>query len=73
MLEKVRDIIESRIKPALAAEGGSIELVEAKDGVVKVTLSGACAGCPMKQYTLKNFVESTIKEHIPEVKEVITA
>ena len=52
-------------------EGGSIELVSVEDGTVKVRLSGACAGCPMSQYTLVNFVEATLKEKIPEVKEVV--
>ena len=71
MLEKVKEIIEKEIKPALAMEGGSVELLGVEDGTVKVRLSGSCAGCPMSQYTVKNFVESTIKRQIPEVKEVV--
>lgn len=71
MLEKVKEVIEKEIKPILALEGGSIELVSVEDGVVKVRLSGACAGCPMSQYTLVNFVEATLKDRVPEVKEVI--
>ncbi|RZN33544.1 MAG: NifU family protein [Methanophagales archaeon ANME-1-THS] len=70
MLEKVREVIDKEIKPLLALEGGSIELVNVEDGVVKVRLKGACAGCPMSQFTLVNFVEATLKERIPEVKEV---
>jgi Fe-S cluster biogenesis protein NfuA len=70
MLEKVREVIEKEIKPLLALEGGSIELVSVEDGVVKVRLKGACAGCPMSQFTLVNFVEATLKDRIPEVKEV---
>jgi Fe-S cluster biogenesis protein NfuA len=45
--------------------------VSVDDGVVKVKLSGACAGCPMSQYTLVNFVEATLKDKIPDVKGVI--
>lgn len=71
MLEKVKEIIEKEIKPALAMDGGSVELLNVEDGTVKVRLSGSCAGCPMSQYTVKNFVESTIKRQIPEVKEVV--
>jgi Fe-S cluster biogenesis protein NfuA len=71
MLEKVKGIIEQEVRPALAMDGGSIELVSVDDGVVKVKLSGACAGCCMSQYTLVNFVEATLKEKIPEVKEVV--
>jgi len=70
MLEKVREVIEKEIKPLLALEGGSIELVSVENGVVKVRLKGACAGCPMSQFTLVNFVEATLKDRIPEVKEV---
>lgn len=71
MFEKVKEVIEKEISPFLAFEGGSIELVGVDDGVVKVRLKGACAGCPMSQYTLVNFVEATLKERIPEVKEVV--
>lgn len=70
MFEKVKKIIEKEIKPALVMEGGSIELVDVEDGVVKVMLGGACAGCPMAQYTLTGFVESAIKKRLPEVKKV---
>jgi Fe-S cluster biogenesis protein NfuA len=68
MLEKVKEIIEKEIRPALAMDGGSVELLDVEDGTVKVRFSGSCAGCPMSQYTVKNFVESTIKRQIPEVK-----
>lgn len=71
IFEKVKEVIEKEISPFLAFEGGSIELVGVDDGVVKVRLKGACAGCPMSQYTLVNFVETTLKERVPEVKEVV--
>ena len=70
MLEKVREVIEKEIKPLLALEGGSIELLSVENGVVTVRLKGACACCPMSQFTLVNFVEATLKDKIPEVKEV---
>lgn len=71
MFEAVKGVIEKEISPLLAMEGGSIELVSVEDGVVRVRLTGACAGCPMSQFTLVNFVEATLKERIPEVKEVV--
>ncbi len=71
MLEKVKEVIEREIRPFLVMEGGDIELVSVEDGVVRVRLRGACAGCPMSQYTLVNFVEATLKNKIPEVKHVI--
>jgi len=71
--EKVEAALE-RIRPVLQADGGDVELVEiGEDGIVKVRLKGACAGCPMSQMTLKQGIESTLKQEIPEVKEVISA
>ena len=67
--EEVEKAIEE-IKPHLQADGGDIELVELKDGVVKVKLSGACAGCPMSRITLHWGVERTLKKKIPEIKRV---
>lgn len=61
--------IERRL---LQRDGGDIELVSVKDGVVKVSLRGACAGCPMSQMTLKNVVEQALKEAVPEIKSVET-
>ncbi len=74
MKEKVERVIE-KIKPMLESDGGSIELisVDEKKGVVKVRLVGACGACPFSVMTLKNLVERTIKEEVPEVKEVISA
>ena len=69
MKEKVQKAI-NKIRPMLQADGGDVELVEVQDGVVKVRLQGACAGCPMSQMTLKNGIEKVLKEAIPEVKSV---
>jgi Fe-S cluster biogenesis protein NfuA len=67
--ERVEKVIE-KIKPMLQADGGNIELVDIEDGVVKVRLMGACAGCAGAQMTLKMGVEKALKEEIPEVKSV---
>lgn len=69
MREEVEKIIQE-IKPHLEADGGSIELVDVKDGVVKVKLSGACAGCPMSRMTLQWGVERTLKSKIPGIVRV---
>ena len=71
MKEKVQQVID-KIRPALQADGGDIELVDVTDGIVKVRLVGACRGCPMSEMTLKMGVEKTLKEEIPEVREVVT-
>ena len=72
MREKVVAALD-KIRPALKADGGDVELVEVKDGVVTVRLTGACAGCPMSIMTLKNGIERIVKQEVPEVKEVISA
>lgn len=68
-MEKVQEIID-KIRPSLQADGGDVELVDYKDGIVTVRLKGACAGCPMSQMTLKNGIEKMLMEHLPEVKAV---
>ncbi|RZB34433.1 MAG: hypothetical protein SRB1_00201 [Desulfobacteraceae bacterium Eth-SRB1] len=69
MKEKIQEII-NKIRPMLQADGGDVELIDYKDGVVTVRLQGACAGCPMSQMTLKNGIERLLKQEIPEVKSV---
>lgn len=71
MRERVESALE-KIRPVLRRDGGDVELVDvSSDGVVKVKLKGACGGCPMSQMTLKAGIEKTIKDEVPEVKEVI--
>ena len=70
MKEKVEEAID-KIRPFLQRDGGDIELVEVVDGVVKVRLKGACGSCPMSMMTLKMGVEKTLKEQMPEIKEVV--
>ncbi len=72
MKEKVEAAL-NKIRPALQADGGDVELVEVtSEGVVKVRLTGACGRCPMSQMTLKNGIERILKEEVTEVKEVIS-
>ncbi len=73
MVLSLKERIEKRLeelRPHLQADGGDVEIVDYKDGVVKVRLKGACAGCPMSQMTLQWGVERFLKEKIPEVKKV---
>lgn len=70
MREKVEAAL-ARIRPALQADGGDVELIDVTEGVVKLKLKGACSGCPMSTMTLKHGIERVLKQHIPEIKEVI--
>jgi Fe-S cluster biogenesis protein NfuA len=68
--EKVEAVL-ARIRPALQADGGDVELVDVSEGVVKLRLKGACSGCPMSTMTLRMGIERALRAEIPEVKEVV--
>ena len=73
-MQAMRDKIEAalaQIRPALQSDGGDVELVDVNEGVVRLKLKGACAGCPMATMTLRHGIEQVLKEKVPEVKEVI--
>lgn len=71
--EKVEEALDG-IRPALQADGGGVSLVEIdeENGIAKVRLEGACAGCPSAQITLAMGVERAIKERVPEIKQVVS-
>lgn len=71
LTEKVQKAI-TEIRPNLQADGGDIELVGVEDGIVKVRLKGACAGCPMSTMTVKWGVENYLRKKVPEVLKVET-
>ena len=68
--KKIVKILEEKIRPAVARDGGDIKFKEFKDGVVKVQLQGSCSGCPSSTMTLKQGVQNLLKHYLPEVKEV---
>jgi Fe-S cluster biogenesis protein NfuA len=68
--ERIKEEIE-KIRPFLQGDGGDIEFASFEDGIVHVKLSGACAGCSMIDYTLKDGVEEILVNEIPEVKAVV--
>ena len=70
MREKVEAALE-KIRPTLRADGGDVELVDVKDGIVTVRLTGACGSCPMATMTLRMGVERVIRKDVPEIKELI--
>tara|TARA_Y100000590_G_scaffold460392_1_gene619569 strand:- start:554 stop:1096 length:543 start_codon:yes stop_codon:yes gene_type:complete len=70
--KKIIKILETKIRPAVARDGGDIKFKEYKDGKVKVEMQGSCSGCPSSTMTLKQGVENLLKHYIPEITEVIT-
>tara|TARA_Y100000741_G_scaffold66781_1_gene48146 strand:- start:128 stop:670 length:543 start_codon:yes stop_codon:yes gene_type:complete len=69
--KKIINILETKVRPAVAKDGGDIKFKEYKDGKVKVELQGSCSGCPSSTLTLKQGVQNLLCHYIPEVKEVL--
>ena len=69
--QKIIKILDQKIRPAVARDGGDIKFKEFKDGVVKVQLQGSCSGCPSSTMTLKQGVQNLLCHYLPEVKEVV--
>ena len=69
--KNIIEILEKKVRPAVAKDGGDIKFKEFKDGIVKVELQGSCSGCPSSTMTLKQGVQNLLCHYIPEVREVI--
>ena len=68
--KRIVQLLEEKIRPAIARDGGDIKFKEFKDGVVKVQLQGSCSGCPSSTMTLKQGVQNLLCHYLPEVKRV---
>ena len=68
--KKIVKILDEKIRPAVAKDGGDIKFKEFKNGVVKVQLQGSCSGCPSSTMTLKQGVQNLLCHYLPEVKKV---
>ena len=68
--KKINEILDSKIRPAVARDGGDIKFKSFKDGLVEVELKGSCSGCPSSIMTLKQGVQNLLCHYIPEVKRV---
>ena len=70
VVKKIEEVLDTKIRPAVARDGGDIKFKEFKNGVVKVQLQGSCSGCPSSTMTLKQGVKNLLCHYLPEVKEV---
>src|SRR5882672_9765092 len=68
--KQIREILDVKVRPAVAQDGGDITFQKFEDGIVYLNLKGSCAGCPSSVMTLKSGIENMLKHYIPEVKEV---
>jgi len=73
VVAQIKELLETRIRPAVANDGGDIAYRGFRDGVVYLTMQGACSGCPSSAATLKNGIEGLLKHYVPEVTEVRAA
>lgn len=70
--KKIKELIETYVKPAVEMDGGNIEFKSYKDGIVTVIMQGACSGCPSSTVTLQSGIEGMLKRMVPEVKSVVS-
>ena len=73
VVAQIRELIETRVRPAVAGDGGDIRYRGFREGVVYLTMQGACSGCPSSTATLKHGIEGLLKHYVPEVTEVRAA
>lgn len=71
IVQRIKDLIETYVKPAVEMDGGNIEFVDFSKGIVTVRLQGSCSGCPSSTVTLKSGIEGMLQRMVPEVKEVV--
>lgn len=69
-VKQIKELIEQRVRPAVAQDGGDITFDSFEDGIVYLHMKGSCAGCPSSTITLKSGIENMLKHYIPEVREV---
>ena len=72
IVKKIKELIETYVKPAVEMDGGNIEFKSWDDGIVTVTMQGACSGCPSSTVTLQAGIEGMLKRMVPEVKQVVS-
>ncbi len=72
IVKKIKELIDTYVKPAVEMDGGNIEFKSFKEGIVNVILQGSCSGCPSSTVTLKAGIEGMLKRMVPEVKEVVS-
>lgn len=71
MIERIKEVIDSEINPMLALHSGGCELLDVDDGVVTLRMYGGCSGCPSSSITLFNGIVPILREHVPEIKDVL--
>ena len=71
MIERIEEVLEKKVRPALLSHEGDVQIVEYADGVLKIRLTGHCSGCPSAYLTTEELIAAKIKEKMSEVKDVV--
>jgi Fe/S biogenesis protein NfuA len=71
--EKVQNLIDNAVNPAIASHGGFVDLLDVKDGVVYLAMGGGCQGCGMADVTLRHGIEALLRDEVPEIAEIVDA
>jgi Fe-S cluster biogenesis protein NfuA len=67
IVDQIKELLDTRVRPAVASDGGDIVFHGYKDGIVKLHMQGACSGCPSSRATLKHGIENMLRHYVPEV------
>jgi Fe-S cluster biogenesis protein NfuA len=70
IVEQIKELLDTRVRPAVAMDGGDIVFRGYRDGVVKLHMQGSCSGCPSSRATLKHGIENLLRHYVPEVTSV---
>lgn len=71
MLEKIEKVLEEKVRPALLAHEGNVQVISFEDGILKIRLTGQCSGCPSAQLTTEELIAKKVMDEIPEIKDVV--
>lgn len=71
MIDKIEEVMDKYVRPELSKHYGNVKVISFEEGVLKIALTGQCSGCPSASFTVEDIVEKEIKEHVPEVEEVV--
>lgn len=71
IIEQIQAVLDKHVRPSLASHQGDVTIVDYTDDVLRIRLTGKCSGCPSAQLTTEELISATVKEHIPQVKDVI--
>lgn len=71
MFNEIEKVLEKEVRPFLAKHYGDVQLIDVKDGVIKIKLTGQCKNCPSAKYTVEDTIESALKRNIEQIKEVV--